>query len=285
MTEQVTPCWRGRWRAGQVIAPSIIPIGPRHAHFPPGYPILLALVWSVSGPSAPLAALLVSFVRGGGNAGGLVVVPQDLPAEMTALVLGLALAVNWAWARTAIGDPIGASLHAARPGDDRRRVSAAAGQVASVGRLVLGGLLAACLLTRQVAIGLVLAVMLDLGLRRPRWPAVAVGATAMVLVAPWLAWLLVVGAEQRTQANMLIAPDRRGLLGGSVSQAAFYVQRIPDQITGPFVEVATVIRPTAGTRSGWRTCGPLRPLGRRARAAGSSRFGSPRRRLAGLIPL
>ena len=34
--------------------------------------------------------------------------------------------------------------------------------------LALGGLLAACLLTRQIAIGLVLAVLLDLCLRR-RW--------------------------------------------------------------------------------------------------------------------
>ena len=35
------------------------PDRPRHAHFPPGYPILLALVWSLTGPSA-LAAHLVS---------------------------------------------------------------------------------------------------------------------------------------------------------------------------------------------------------------------------------
>ena len=32
----------------------------------------------------------------------------------------------------------------------------------------------------------------------------------------------------------------------AVSQAVFYLQRIPDQLTGPVVELATAIRPEAG---------------------------------------
>ena len=70
-------------------------------------------------------------------------------------------------------------------------------------------------------------------------------AVAVLVISPWLAWLVVVGGEQRTQADLLFAGSS-GLPGRIVSQALFYLQRIPDQITGPVVEVATVIRRTAG---------------------------------------
>ena len=91
-----------------------------------------------------------------------------------------------------------------------------------------------------------------------------------------------VGHEQKTQADLLFAGSA-GLPGRIVSQALFYLQRIPDQITGPVVEVATVIRRTAGLErlanlwalvfSGVVIAGWLVAVRR------------PRRRLAGLIPL
>src|SRR5271165_7685193 len=71
--------------------------------------------------------------------------------------------------------------------------------------LALGGLLAACLLTRQIAIGLVLAVLLDLCLRR-RWSmALSAAVISALVISPWLVWLVVVGGEQRTQADLLLA--------------------------------------------------------------------------------
>src|SRR5262245_62048334 len=75
------------------------PDQPPHAHFPPGYPGFLALIWSVTGFS-PAGAHLASAV--------CVVVAtvaawwwfRRIYPPDAALVLGLALAVNWAWART-----------------------------------------------------------------------------------------------------------------------------------------------------------------------------------------
>jgi len=256
------------------------PDRPRHAHFPPGYPVLLAFVWSVTGPS-DLAAHLVSclctvgatlaawwWFRG--------IYPRDV-----ALALGLALALNWAWARTGSAiqsEPLYMLL-------SQVTIVAAVRAAArgGVGRsLALGGLLAACLLTRQIAIGLVLAVLLDLCLRR-RWSmALSAAVVSALVISPWLAWLVVVGGEQRTQAGLLFAGSS-GLPGRIVSQAWFYLQRIPDQITGPVVEVATIIRRTAGVErlanlwalvfSGVVIAGWLVAVRR------------PRRRLAGLFPM
>ena len=103
--------------------------------------------------------------------------------------------------------------------------------------VLLGLLVAACVLIRHVGVCLATAVMLDLGLRRhwrTLWPAVLAGG---VIVVPWLVWLGAV--RQNTQLGLLASTSMAGRIPG---QAFFYVQRIPDQIIGPFVEVATVFR-------------------------------------------
>ena len=149
--------------------------------------------------------------------------PRDV-----AVLLGLALAVNWAWARAGTGiqsEPlyellgqlaILAAMRAARVGD-------------LVRTLLLASLLAACLLTRQVAVGLLAAVLLDLCLRREWSTALKVTVLTLVLVSPWLAWLTLVGDPQRTQASLLLKGSS-GLMARAVSQAVFYLQRIPDQL-------------------------------------------------------
>ena len=86
-----------------------------------------------------------------------------------------------------------------------------------------------------------MAVLLDLVLRR-RWrDALAVAAVAGLLVSPWLAWMAAVGPGARTQADLLLQGDDTwpGRIAG---QLVFYVRRIPDQITGPFVEVGTAFQ-------------------------------------------
>jgi len=256
------------------------PDRPGHAHFPPGYPVLLAFVWSVTGPSALAAHLVSCFCTVGATLAAWWWF-RGIYSRDTALVLGLVLALNWAWARTGSAiqsEPLYMLLSQVTIVAAVR--AAARGGVGQ--SLALGGLLAACLLTRQIAIGLVLAVLLDLCLRR-RWSmALSAAVVSALVISPWLVWLVVVGGEQRTQADLLLAGSS-GLPGRIVSQALFYLQRIPDQITGPVVEVATVIRRTAGVErlanlwalvfSGVVIAGWLVAVRR------------PRRRLAGLIPM
>jgi hypothetical protein len=61
------------------------------------------------------------------------------------------------------------------------------------------------------------------------------------LITPWLVWLAFVRSDANTQVGMFlsanaVSPERIAL------QFLFYVQRIPDQITGPIVEIGTVFR-------------------------------------------
>jgi len=256
------------------------PDRPRHAHFPPGYPVLLALVWTVTGPSAVAAHLVSCLCTVGATLAAWWWFRGIYPRDV-ALALGLGLALNWAWARTGSAiqsEPLYMLLSQVTI---VAAVRAAARE--GVGRsLALGGLLAACLLTRQIAIGLVLAVLLDLCLRR-RWSiALSAAAVAALVISPWVAWLVMVGGEQRTQAELLFTGSS-GLPGRIVSLALFYLQRIPDQVTGPVIEVATVIRRTPGLErlanmwalvfSGVVIAGWLVAVRRQ------------RRRLAGLIPM
>src|SRR5438552_11853617 len=75
------------------------PDRPRHAHFPPGYPLVLALIWSVAGESAMAAHLVSIFCTVGASLAAWWWF-RRLMSGPAALVLGLALAVNWLWGRT-----------------------------------------------------------------------------------------------------------------------------------------------------------------------------------------
>lgn len=256
------------------------PDRPRHAHFPPGYPVLLAFVWSLTGPSALAAHLVSSLCTIGATLAAWLWFRGMYPRDV-ALALGLALALNWGWART--GSAIQSEPLYMLLSQITILAAVRAHARGGFGRsLALGGLLAACLLTRQVAIGVVLAVLLDLCLRR-RWSmALSTAVVAVVVISPWLAWLVVVGGEQRTQAGLLFGGSS-GITGRIVAQGQFYLQRIPDQVTGPAVEVATVIRRTAVVErlanlwalvfSSVMIAGWLVAMRR------------PRRRLAGMIPM
>lgn len=250
------------------------PAAPQHAHFPPGYPVALAALWSLTGRSAPAAHALSL---------GCTVLATLLGWRLfartaswrVALPLGLALAVNGAWGR--VGGSIQSeplylvleltavlvALWAARTGGPGPGS-------------VLGVLLGACILTRHVGVALAVAILVDL-LRRGRYRVASSAAVAAaVTVSPWVGWLVSVGGN--TQAGLL---PRTGLLRLVGSQALFYLRRLPDQIVGPVIEVATVFRPqwavpatiaaalaTALMLAGWCRC-----------------VRSPRRRLLGLVPL
>ena len=249
------------------------PDRPRHAHFPPGYPALLAATWRMTGVSVIAARAASVACSVGATLAAWWWFRRMLPPN-AALLLGLALSVNWLWARTGTAiqsEPlylllgqltILAAARAPRP-------------------LVVGTLLAASLLTRHVAVGLAMAVLIDLGLRR-RWrEALIVAATAAMLVSPWLIWMATASAG-RTQADLVLRGSGTWL-ERIAGQLVFYVRRIPDQITGPFVEVGTTFQHDARIAMAanvWAVA-----------ATGVIAFGwirslrQPRRRLAGLVPL
>ncbi len=258
------------------------PDRPRHTHFPPGYPLFLALIWSVTGDSARAAHAGSALCTIGACVAAWWWF-RRLMSGPAALLLGLALSVNWLWARTGAAiqsEPLAmllgqwtilAAIWAGRGTASRTRDA-----------IGLGLLLAACLLTRHAAIGLALALLLDLAIRG-RWrEAGTVAASVALFLAPWLTWLATAGPGGRTQAELLVAG------GGSwferiATHLVFYIERIPDQISGPFVEVGTVFQDSprlAILARVWAVlattviaCGWARALLR------------PRRRLAGLIPL
>src|SRR5262249_24995078 len=126
-----------------------------------------------------------------------------------------------------------------------------------------------------------LAIAVDRMVAR-RWSeAIAIAAIATVLVSPWLAWLVLAAPIGQTQAGLMMGTRAMAaeMLG---RQLIFYVQRLPDQIVGPFVEVA------AG--GGWAPAAALANLWA-ALATTTIVLGwrqaltRPRLRLVALIPL
>lgn len=254
------------------------PDRPLHAHYPPGYPIALAMLWRLSGRSAAAAHLLslactvltvflgwLCFRR----------LYRHLPG--VAFVLGLALACNWTWGRAGgeiQSEPLFLllemlALFLALSNQSHDRLTAG---------LALGATLGICVLTRHVGAVLAAAVLLDLWLRKRLQNLLAAGVMIAVLVTPWAAWVAMV--RQNTQVALLA---RGGFVGRVADNAIFYLRRIPDQITGPVVEVATIFGRSAWVAGlatawaffatglvvlGWFLC---------------LRF--PRSRLMGLVPL
>ena len=71
---------------------------PRHAHFPPGYPAALALLWRISGRSVAAAHLFSAACT---VAAVLLAWRwfRTLYPPRPAFLLALALALNWTWGR------------------------------------------------------------------------------------------------------------------------------------------------------------------------------------------
>jgi hypothetical protein len=252
------------------------PDQPPHAHYPPGYPVALALLWAVTGRSVAAARVGSVVCTTAATLLAWWWLRGIYPAR-GALILGVALAVNWTWIRAGgevQSEPLFfllqalallSTVWAARWGSLRRGV-------------VLGLVLAACALTRHVGLCLALASGWELILRRRRATVVAAMATVAVLVAPWVIWLATV------QHNTQVALLARGSLPARIaSNAWFYVLRLPDQITGPLVEIGTVFGRSAALALVVMIWAVL--------ASGVTIFGwlrasrMPRRRLAARVPL
>ncbi len=270
------------WLRGEGYRAIDHPDRPRHAHFPPGYPLVLALTWGLAGKSAAAGHAVSSLLTVGATLAAWLWFRSFLPGP-TSLVLGLALAVNWIWARTGSAiqsEPLYLFLSQAT-----LLAAVAAGRRTALGiwrSIALGALLAACVLTRQIALGLAAAVGIDLIARRRFADAGAVAGSAAFFVLPWLGWMATTGMAAKTQAGLLVGGDGTWT-ERFARQLVFYIQRIPDQLTGPFVEVGTIsergpivaiaanfwaVIVTGIIVAGWLRC-----------------TRRPRRRLAGLLPL
>lgn len=248
------------------------PDAPRHAHFPPGYPLVLAGLWRLDGPSLPSAHLLSMVCTVAATVVGWAWF-RTLYRPGVALALGLALAVNWTWGR------LGASIQS-EPLFLLLEMAAvlATGWAARGGfgrGVVLGAILGAATLTRHVGVTVAIAVGLDLLARGRREAALGAASATATVVAPWIAWIRSV--REGTQFGLLGGSGLPRLVAG---QVVFYGQRLPDQLVGPVVEVGTVFHPSlwwpmtacaaaasAVIASGWVRC-----------------LWSKRRRLAGLVP-
>ncbi len=249
---------------------------PRHAHFPPGFPVVLAGVFRAFGRGW-WQAHLVSAAATVAAVGVMGAWFGTLYERRTAFLLGLALAVNWTWARIGgqiqseplflLGQALAMWLGAVwlRKGGATRSA-------------ILGMVLAGCVLTRHVGIALVLAVVVA-GLAKRRGREVLIlGLFCGFAIAPWVVWLKVVG--RGTQVGLI---PTGGLMGLVESQLVFYGWRIPDQLSGPFVELATVFM---SSRALAMAAGTLALLASALIVGGLFlTLESPRRRLAGLSAL
>ncbi len=212
------------------------PDRPPHAHFPPGYPLALAALWGVVGRSAPAAHILsIACTTAAAVATWAWLRRRDRRAP--AILLGLAVAVNWAWGRT--GGSIQSEPLALLLGASALLASDRAARRGDLGSGALLGLLTgAGVLVRHAGAAMAAALLADL-LIRGRFRAAAAGlVAAAVVVAPWAAWVAIAPAP--SQADLV----PHGGLGAIVgSNALFYMRRLPDALAGPIVEVGTVFAP------------------------------------------
>jgi Dolichyl-phosphate-mannose-protein mannosyltransferase len=253
------------------------PDAPPHDHFPPGYPLALATLWSVTGRSI-LAAHLFSMACTI-TAVGLAWCwfRRIIEAPFVADALGLTLAVNWTWG--AVGGAIQSEPLYLLLSMIVLNVANVRSRFASLG---LGILLGLCVLTRHVGIGLLIAVLIDRLCeqrdRRSLRDTAAMAVAALVVIGPWIYWLATV--RRNTQVGLLDASGLPALVAG---QLLFYARRLPDALTGPFVEVATVF---SSSRAVGLAATMLAAVVSTVLLIGLIRcLLDPRRRLAGLVPL
>ena len=213
LTGRAMRCSPMRWRRARAIVMPRFPEPSRHTHFPPGYPAALAVLWSMTGRSLAAAHFSPAPARCR-HPDGVVVVPLFYPPRV-AFILGLALAVNWTWGRyggAVLSEPMFLLL-----GQLALLVAVRAGRRGGlVLGVVLGALLAACVLTRHVGVSLVGALGIDLLLRRRRTTAAAAGLTCGALLLPWVAWLALAGT-----------PNQAGLLPSAMRASAIGSQPLP----------------------------------------------------------
>lgn len=139
------------------------PAMPRHDHFPPGYPVALALLWWFTGRSVAAAHVLsvICTVTAVLLAWRWL---RTIYSARPALILGLALALNWTWGR--VGGSVQSEPFFMFWQLLTVLVALEAGHRGGIKvGILLGAVLAVSMLVRQVGACLGVAVVLDLALR------------------------------------------------------------------------------------------------------------------------
>lgn len=213
------------------------PERPEHVHFPPGYPVLLAATWALTDRSLASAHLLSVACTVGAVLASWAWYRKMMTGRV-ALLLGLALAMNWTWQRAGgsiRSEPLYMLIQQlallAAVAASRSRGAAASGAV-------LGGWLGALTLTRLVGAIVGVATGLELLIRR-RWvPLVATIVSGAVVVSPW-AWRLL-NTPKTTHLDYFPSRSLPEVVFGNLG---FYGLRIPDALSAPVIEVGTIFAP------------------------------------------
>jgi hypothetical protein len=258
------------------------PVATLHAHFPPGYPLVLAGLWALTGRSVAAAHLFsIACTLAATWLAWRWFRRIEPPA--VANLLGAALAVNWMW--SAVGGSIQSEpLYLVLS----MMVLLFARQTGIRASLGLGVLIGLCVLTRHVGFCLVVAVLIDRiwvrtgdsrrTVARAWLEAATIGLAAAITVAPWIYWMGTV--RRNTQVGLL---ESGGIASRVASQTLFYVRRLPDSLTGPFIEVATVFSRSKAV--GWSATLGAVAVSTVILVGLIRATCDPRKRVAGLVPL
>lgn len=216
------------------------PNAPRHAHFPPGWPMALALVWKIlpdttAARVASAHMLTICCWLGSVSIWGLWL---KRVAGRGVGPLFLAVAMNWLWIRLA-GELRSESLFLLLAAIVVWRMTNDQAKNSGREAILLGLAVGLATLTRQVGVALAVAVVIEFWFRKETRAAVITVVVSLIVVLPWVFWQKFAGTAN--QAELLTQDElSRSLARRLTDQALFYACRLPDSLFGPYVETATV---------------------------------------------
>jgi hypothetical protein len=216
------------------------PDAPGHAHFPPGWPVVLSIAWKIipaglMSPTHTAHTLSVTF--------WLISILlfirwfRQVSPEFAA-PLGLALTFNWLWIRVA-GELRSESLFIALSAIVFVMMNPKKTSRPRSHNALLGMVIGLSILSRQVGVALAGAVFVEFVCRKEPRKAMASVVISALFVLPWVVWQWSVGGG--TQAELLAKDGQsRGFIERLADQSIFYTRRLPDSLFGPYIETATI---------------------------------------------
>ncbi len=228
-----------------------VPGSPPAVKFPPGYPMVLAVLWRVLGSvgAVTLAAGLLNLVFlacAGGLFGWVMHRAAGLDRATSVGVAALAFvsADVWRYALVPLSEPmfvllavatLAAWTSAGRPGDRR-------------GATLLALLLVAAVLTRSAGAALVAGFAVAVLVRRGLLVAAAVCAPALAVGVAWGAWAAERAADVPEGLRDVLGPYGGWLSGQLTTAPASFLAAFPSQARGVFERVFALLVPGA---TGW----------------------------------
>lgn len=219
------------------------PDAPPHAHYPPGWPLALAILSHV-----PVVHSLEPAVRAHLAVVCLWMLSLYVWWRFFCRVCGthnntglmFALLLNWTWIRLA-GELRSESLFIFLTGlfllTFQHGISRNSQSRVALSGLILG----LSILTRHAGVALWAAVCCEMVLQKKLRLIPILTIVVLLCLGPWIWWQLQVG--QGTQAELVVADNSgSGFARLLLSQLQFYLIRMPDSLFGPFLEIATVFQ-------------------------------------------